>query len=71
MSERFLSDLLREAPRPRHLVHRRRYLMWLAVPVTLAAAFGVWAILVDGRWATGLGFLGVAMGVGWVFGSAE
>lgn len=71
MSERFLFHLLREAPPPASVVRRRRYLLMLAVPVTLAAVFGVWAIVADGRWGTGVGFLVAALGIGWAFWSVK
>jgi hypothetical protein len=64
MSEQFLSDLtIREAPRPR----RTYSTAWLALPVFLAVMFGLWAIAVDGRWATGLGFCGAGAFIAWGF----
>lgn len=54
MSERFLSDLLREAPKPRRVPWYARN-GW-AVPVGLCVGFAAYSILWDQRVATGAGF---------------
>lgn len=55
MSERFLSDLLREAPRPRRdpwYATRWPFVALAAVCFAFAAVLGLW----DGRWTAAFGW---------------
>ena len=64
MPERFLSDILREAPRP-----RRRWLdrYWWTIPAGLAYGFGIYAAY-QGMEFTGAGFIVGGSVIAWAFG---
>lgn len=64
MSERFLTDILREAPRPR----RRRWLdaYWWTIPTGLCFGFGLYAAY-DGLRFTAAGFVGAGILIWAVF----